>query len=348
MLAFVVTVPAVRGGTRSPWVTSRGTPVSHRTSVRGSRVTFCASPQPAAQSEPALCYEDDGTRVVPVSIFIRGTADETVPGVYGVMDAGRNLTYVGMNRDVSKGLQSHIDNCGDELIQFVKVMTFAMPTAQDMKLVVDTWIRENGSIPQGNAENWVESDVELAREASLIATDLPQSPDPIVSPFESTEVNTEQPAEILDLTEDNVDIVLNEVRPYLISDGGNVSVLSVDPGVGKVELQLEGACGSCSSSTMTMQMGIEKALRAKFGDNIGEVVAVSAPEVGSGDLTIEACEAVLDDVRAALRGLGGTVKVVEVDDGEVIVSFNGPNNLKYGIELMLQERLPDVEAVTFE
>lgn len=346
MFAFVIAAPSVRGGTRALLVMSRRTPVSHRSYVQArSRVSSCASPQPAAQSEPALCYKDDGTRVVPVPIFVRGTADETVAGVYGVMDAGRNLTYVGMNRDVSKALQSHIDNYGDEPVQFVKVMTFAMPTAREMKLVVDTWIRENEATPRGNVENWVESDVELAREASLIETELS---DPIVSPFESTEVDTERPAEILDLTEDNVDFVLNEVRPYLISDGGNVSVLSVDLGMGKVELQLEGACGSCSSSTTTMQMGIEKALLAKFGDNIREVVAVSAPEVGSGDLTVEVCEAVLDEVRAALRGLGGTIKVLEVDDGEVVVSFKGPNNLKYGIELMLQEKLPEVDAVTFE
>ena len=61
----------------------------------------------------------------------------------------------------------------------------------------------------------------------------------------------------LELTVKNVDAVLNEVHPYLISDGGNVSVRSVDDGEEggaprprNVYLLLEGACGSCASSTV--------------------------------------------------------------------------------------------------
>ena len=46
-----------------------------------------------------------------------------------------------------------------------------------------------------------------------------------------------------------------QVRPYLMADGGNVSVLEIDGLV--VRLKLEGACGSCPSSTTTMKMGIE-------------------------------------------------------------------------------------------
>ncbi len=40
---------------------------------------------------------------------------------------------------------------------------------------------------------------------------------------------------------------------------------------GRVELRLQGACGSCSSSSATMKMGIERALREKFGDAVREV-----------------------------------------------------------------------------
>ena len=49
--------------------------------------------------------------------------------------------------------------------------------------------------------------------------------------------------------------MLDEVRPYLMADGGNVSVIEIDGLV--VRLRLEGACGSCPSSTTTMRMGIE-------------------------------------------------------------------------------------------
>jgi Fe-S cluster biogenesis protein NfuA len=61
------------------------------------------------------------------------------------------------------------------------------------------------------------------------------------------------------LTEENVEQVLDEMRPYLMSDGGNVELVEIEGPV--VKLRLQGACGSCPSSTMTLRMGIERRLR---------------------------------------------------------------------------------------
>ena len=72
----------------------------------------------------------------------------------------------------------------------------------------------------------------------------------------------------LTLTPDNVEKVLDEMRPYLMSDGGNVELVEIDGPVVKVRLQ--GACGSCPSSTMTLKMGIERRLREMIPD-IAEV-----------------------------------------------------------------------------
>ena len=58
---------------------------------------------------------------------------------------------------------------------------------------------------------------------------------------------------------DEVEEVLESIRPMLIKDGGNVELVDVDDGV--VKVRLVGACVSCSSSTMTLKMGIEKALK---------------------------------------------------------------------------------------
>lgn len=58
-----------------------------------------------------------------------------------------------------------------------------------------------------------------------------------------------------------MDAVLEEVRPYLLADGGNVAVAGVDLETRDVRLVLQGACGSCPSSTVTMKMGIERVLR---------------------------------------------------------------------------------------
>ncbi|HAN46002.1 MAG TPA: hypothetical protein DCQ32_05565 [Cyanobacteria bacterium UBA8156] len=75
----------------------------------------------------------------------------------------------------------------------------------------------------------------------------------------------------LALTRENVETVLDELRPYLISDGGNVELVDIDGPV--VKLRLQGACGSCPSSTMTLRMGIERKLRESIPD-IGDVEQV--------------------------------------------------------------------------
>ena len=49
--------------------------------------------------------------------------------------------------------------------------------------------------------------------------------------------------ETLSLTNENVEKVLDELRPFLISDGGNVEIAEIDGPIVKVRLQ--GACGSC-------------------------------------------------------------------------------------------------------
>ncbi|MEO0948474.1 MAG: NifU family protein [Cyanobacteria bacterium J06641_5] len=75
----------------------------------------------------------------------------------------------------------------------------------------------------------------------------------------------------LALTSDNVETVLDELRPYLIADGGNVELVEIDGPT--VKLRLQGACGSCPSSTMTLRMGIERRLR-EFIPEIAEVEQV--------------------------------------------------------------------------
>jgi Fe-S cluster biogenesis protein NfuA len=73
------------------------------------------------------------------------------------------------------------------------------------------------------------------------------------------------------LTPENVETVLDEMRPYLMADGGNVELVELDGPV--VKLRLQGACGSCPSSTMTLRMGIERRLR-EFIPEIAEVEQV--------------------------------------------------------------------------
>jgi len=64
--------------------------------------------------------------------------------------------------------------------------------------------------------------------------------------------------------------VLNQVRPYLQADGGDVELVDVEED-GTVKVKLKGACGSCPMATMTLKMGIEKTLKAKIPE-VKEVV----------------------------------------------------------------------------
>ncbi|MEO8890063.1 MAG: NifU family protein [Coleofasciculaceae cyanobacterium] len=78
-------------------------------------------------------------------------------------------------------------------------------------------------------------------------------------------------SQTLALTSENVETVLDEMRPYLMADGGNVELVELDGPV--VKLRLQGACGSCPSSAMTLRMGIERRLR-EFIPEIAEVEQV--------------------------------------------------------------------------
>jgi len=63
---------------------------------------------------------------------------------------------------------------------------------------------------------------------------------------------------------------LEELRPRLQADGGDMELLGVDSGI--VKVRLKGACAGCSMSTMTLKMGVEQYLKKK----IPEIVRVEA------------------------------------------------------------------------
>ncbi|OGW76003.1 MAG: hypothetical protein A2Z72_05575 [Omnitrophica bacterium RBG_13_46_9] len=62
---------------------------------------------------------------------------------------------------------------------------------------------------------------------------------------------------------EKVEKVLEEIRPYLEADGGNVELVDVTSD-GVVKLRLTGACGHCPMSTYTLKMGVEDRLKKKI------------------------------------------------------------------------------------
>ncbi|MDT8442234.1 MAG: NifU family protein [Desulfuromonadales bacterium] len=71
---------------------------------------------------------------------------------------------------------------------------------------------------------------------------------------------------------EQVQEVLELVRPALQADGGDVELVDVTED-GIVSVKLTGACGSCPMSTMTLKMGIERTLKEKI-PGVQEVVQV--------------------------------------------------------------------------
>jgi Fe-S cluster biogenesis protein NfuA len=70
---------------------------------------------------------------------------------------------------------------------------------------------------------------------------------------------------------EKVEVALDTIRPYLLTDGGNVSVEEITEDH-VVRLKLLGSCGSCPMSIMTLKAGIEEAIKKA----VPEITAVEA------------------------------------------------------------------------
>jgi len=59
---------------------------------------------------------------------------------------------------------------------------------------------------------------------------------------------------------EKVEIAIDEIRPYLIADGGDIKVVSID-NKNIVNLELLGSCETCPMSPMTLKAGVEEAIK---------------------------------------------------------------------------------------
>lgn len=72
----------------------------------------------------------------------------------------------------------------------------------------------------------------------------------------------------------NVEKALDEIRPFLQSDGGDISLLSIE-GDTVVKVQLQGACVGCSVNQMTLKSGVEMTIK-KYAPQIEHVINIEA------------------------------------------------------------------------
>ncbi len=70
---------------------------------------------------------------------------------------------------------------------------------------------------------------------------------------------------------DQVEKVIDKIRPQLQMDGGDIELVDVVDGV--VKVRLKGACGTCPMSAMTLKMGVERVIKEAIPE-VKEVVSV--------------------------------------------------------------------------
>jgi len=305
-----------------------------------------------------------------------------IEGVYAISDDSNAVVYVGSSSTVYKEIKEFYDQHGIQTVNSIRIQTFAQPKPELLEsykkeLISQTnpWGNRAGSafmlknIPNNLVEtfnddqidnnsvtgndNSVNNKVDIDSLRDKIKQKQTKSNNDndnksndnntIQSPFASTSMNTNTET-YLDFTKENIDKVLDEIRPYLIQDGGNVAVVDIDKTTRSITLSLQGACGSCPSSTTTMKMGIERVLKENFY-GLGEIKAVDNNNiVQTNNLTEEMVTSSLDKILPAVQGMGGSVEINSIDsnNGIITITYKGPSKLKKGIELVLK----DIKFVT--
>lgn len=66
---------------------------------------------------------------------------------------------------------------------------------------------------------------------------------------------------------------LDEIRPFLQRDGGDISLMDIDEETNTVKVRLEGNCVNCSINHMTLKAGVEMTIK-KYAPQIEKVINV--------------------------------------------------------------------------
>lgn len=317
-----------------------------------------------ASSDAHETLADDGTSRAPIDAWLASYdapgAREAPACVFAVYDEAGACVYVDYARNAATALRATRARAGVARASTARVLAFrnaAMATRETLAREARRWKEAlgEGETPALNAEWDAEDDAEAANGMADVRVtttttgvddgndDASVTAETPVSPFakeameESNDVSDRgaTATATLELTEENVDKALDEVRPYLVADGGNVELVSIEDGI--VVVRLNGACGTCASSSATMKGGIEKLLRQKFGDAVEEVVNVSGE---LEEMSVETIEGHLEKLRKSITSYGGEVSVESLERGVCILRFKGPQALAFSIAQAIKTKFP--------
>ena len=74
------------------------------------------------------------------------------------------------------------------------------------------------------------------------------------------------------INKENVEKVLDRIRPAIQDDGGNVELVNIRPD-NVIEVRLKGACSGCPMATLTLKAGIERIIKEEIPE-VQEVISV--------------------------------------------------------------------------
>jgi len=342
---------ATRGDAARSVARRRAPPGARAARGAASASRFLARRRATPRARAPRALAEDGTARADVDAWLELYARDAPPAVFATFDARGTCTGVDYATNVATALRARRARGGDS-VRTARVMAFrnrAMATREALRAEARRW-REalgEGETPESNATRDAE-DAAASGTAEVKVTTIERGDARedetrvgvgVVSPF--AEAAKEEDAGAVDdspklpLTMENVDEALDEVRPYLVADGGNVELVKIEDRI--VVVRLNGACGTCASSSATMKGGIEKLLKQKFGDAVEEVVNVS------GDLeemTIETIEEHLEKLRKSITSYGGEVSVESLERGVCVLKFRGPQALAFSIAQAIKTKFP--------
>lgn len=73
-------------------------------------------------------------------------------------------------------------------------------------------------------------------------------------------------------TEEKIKAIIDELRPYLMNDGGNIEFVKYENNI--VYIKLSGACAECQMIDLTLKDGIESAIKEEI-EEVSEVINIS-------------------------------------------------------------------------
>ena len=210
--------------------------------------SLCSSKYSLFRTRLLLSSKDDTTTSIEYQLensiniqdFISKSGALKLQGVFVLEDSDDATLIVESSNDVRTEVESIISTYTEEKFSKIRLQTFSSSNDAAMFAAY-------------KAELTTQTNPKITNYRAKVIQSPFQSPPPqppaaaaVASPLSSSKL----PPGELELTMENVNRVLDEVRPYLVADGGNVAVVSVDSETRDIALALQGACGSCASSTV--------------------------------------------------------------------------------------------------